>query len=948
MLIQFSYHTAGYIAGALLATGLFLYLINLRGKSNQTWFLAAYFLLYMCLNIGFVLRTAVYDPAFAKPSSYLIGLYTAFSNVALLLFVYHFPTNRHKLESRLAVGLITLTGAASYIYYIVRTAWAPVHYNFETQFFQFQNPEAARPMGLQLLVTFVWVLSVIIRKTIREEKLHRSTQPESSSDWGFVFSYLRLTSRSARALRAFSVAVFLNLCFSATYVLYTARLLSYADFQQILTAATSIQLFLYAVIYLNNSPQPTSFMVKLVGIAIVTVMLVLALVSRITYRYNERLYDAERTGHALLASAAVDSKDFSKLPGEILFMASTSSAQTAPPTVHFSHDRRINAHSLRSSDENSARMLAGPSLQSLHETGRFASGARPRRGYRALQPDTPASFYVVYRFAYRDRFYELGYGYADYRESVHGAAARMSGILAGTSLALLIIFPFFFHSGLVSPLKRLLGAMRLVNAGDYQATITVQVEDEIGFLSRSFNSMVDSIRTKNAQLNDYANDLEAKVADRTEELQQSLAEVRKLKIRQDGDYYLTSLLIEPLARNQVKSDSVSVDFLLKQRKSFQYSKWQAEIGGDICIAKSIELGGKTHTAFLNADAMGKSIQGAGGALVIGAVFESILKRTESSQTMRQMFPERWLKSAYQELAAVFASFRGGMMVTAICGLVDDQTGFTYYLQAEHPDPVLYRQGRARLLTPKHRAGKLGMPLHGGDQFTNTLRLQPGDLLLLGSDGRDDLEIIDRTGQPVIQEDPQAFVRAVEAAEGDLAGIEARLLATGKLLDDLSFIRIEYHPAKKSQPQASTPKHRYEQVRAALRLGRHAEAMRLLESDHNGRGTDLRRLRHLIRACLRAGDVERGLEHALAYAALEPAHAENLITVSKCYEQLGDMRAAIDYAERVHLRRPEHVSNLERLIRLHNTAGEPGRARALASGRTEPNPAARPPWSNQGQ
>ena len=52
------------------------------------------------------------------------------------------------------------------------------------------------------------------------------------------------------------------------------------------------------------------------------------------------------------------------------------------------------------------------------------------------------------------------------------------------------------------------------------------------------------------------------------------------------------------------------------------------------------------TVFLNADAMGKSMQGAGGALVAGAVFNSIIERTMLSPTVQNQYPERWLKNSF--------------------------------------------------------------------------------------------------------------------------------------------------------------------------------------------------------------------------------------------------------------------------------------------------------------
>ena len=52
---------------------------------------------------------------------------------------------------------------------------------------------------------------------------------------------------------------------------------------------------------------------------------------------------------------------------------------------------------------------------------------------------------------------------------------------------------------------------------------------------------------------------------------------------------------------------------IRQYKTFQFKMRDEEIGGDLCILHKISLCGREHAVFLNADAMGKSIQGADGA-----------------------------------------------------------------------------------------------------------------------------------------------------------------------------------------------------------------------------------------------------------------------------------------------------------------------------------------------
>lgn len=63
----------------------------------------------------------------------------------------------------------------------------------------------------------------------------------------------------------------------------------------------------------------------------------------------------------------------------------------------------------------------------------------------------------------------------------------------------------------------------------------------------------------------YTN-LEQKVDERTKELNFALTEVKGLKEQQDGDYFLASLLIEPLTQNLATSSNLNIKFLTEQKK----------------------------------------------------------------------------------------------------------------------------------------------------------------------------------------------------------------------------------------------------------------------------------------------------------------------------------------------------------------------------------------------
>lgn len=173
------------------------------------------------------------------------------------------------------------------------------------------------------------------------------------------------------------------------------------------------------------------------------------------------------------------------------------------------------------------------------------------------------------------------------------------------------------------------------------------------------------------------------------EIEAQIKRINELKTQQDGDYFLTSqLLLAPLAMNDAVPSRIRVEFLTEQKKKFQFKHWQSEIGGDISSSNTVYLRNKKYVAFMNGDAMGKSIQGAGGVL-FGTVFKSFLHRTQNDELSRFMFPEQWLRDCYEELHHVMISFDGRMLVSAVIGLIDEESGYLYIISTQNIHGLLF-------------------------------------------------------------------------------------------------------------------------------------------------------------------------------------------------------------------------------------------------------------------
>lgn len=398
------------------------------------------------------------------------------------------------------------------------------------------------------------------------------------------------------------------------------------------------------------------------------------------------------------------------------------------------------------------------------------------------------------------------------------------------------------------------------------------------------------------------NDLEEKVLKRTEELQHSLTEIQSLKVQQDGDYFLTSLLINPLTSNKIENtlEDFDVQFYSKQKKAFEFRERKLEIGGDINIVDRIQLKGKEFIAFVNGDAMGKSMQGAGGALVLGVIFHSVVTRTNSKRDSMNKGPETWLKECYIELQNVFETFDGSMLISVIMGLIDVKSGCMFYFNAEHPWSVLYRDERASFIETSleiRKIGTMGIPT---DFRIRCFLLEPGDVIFLGSDGRDDL-LIGRNaqGERIINEDETQFLHCVEEGRAELEPTVQSILTKGELTDDLSLIRIAYNPDS------------------------------TFIDDYRSQLND--KITYLTQTAKTALKDKNYQEASLNFSlAVEesPMNTENYYYASYAYKFNRNYQEALNYGERLYLREPNHLNNLLNLADVHRFLGNTTRANFL--------------------
>lgn len=108
--------------------------------------------------------------------------------------------------------------------------------------------------------------------------------------------------------------------------------------------------------------------------------------------------------------------------------------------------------------------------------------------------------------------------YLDYRRSLHRLMLPLVALIVTGGLVVILGFPIILRVMLIQPLNALMAGVTQVNQGNLEVTVTQQFDDELGFLTTSFNRMVHSIKVSRDELQELNSSLDQRILDRTREL----------------------------------------------------------------------------------------------------------------------------------------------------------------------------------------------------------------------------------------------------------------------------------------------------------------------------------------------------------------------------------------------------------------------------------------------
>ncbi|PJZ44474.1 SpoIIE family protein phosphatase [Leptospira brenneri] len=388
-------------------------------------------------------------------------------------------------------------------------------------------------------------------------------------------------------------------------------------------------------------------------------------------------------------------------------------------------------------------------------------------------------------------------------------------------------------------------------------------------------------------------------------------EIQALKSQQDGDYFLTTLLFDPLIGKETDGNAITIKTLLSQYKKFHFRNKEYQLGGDYLSVYNLILQGKRYKAFINGDAMGKSIQGAGGAIVLGAVYNSIVIRSKMDPASSNRSPERWLHDCYLDLQKIFETFDGAMLVSAVLGLLEESTGTLYFINLEHPWIILYRDGKARFIEDEIHYYKLGVMEVPTNRFISVFQMKKGDKIICGSDGKDDI-VISETGRfREINENHNLILECLEESSGNIETLMSNLRSKGKFSDDLSLISLEYNLALLSKPGIH-----WIEAKELIKEKEHSKALDVLLSYNSALDISIKELKYITRLYEKEGVLLKAVEYASLALENFPSDTGWMFHTSVLYKRLYSIYKSQSFlsesqelSERVRLRQPSNIRNM---------------------------------------
>lgn len=373
-----------------------------------------------------------------------------------------------------------------------------------------------------------------------------------------------------------------------------------------------------------------------------------------------------------------------------------------------------------------------------------------------------------------ERIWDELQDFQDSQERIFAAAKRVVIIMILPLLCMLVYGSRKVSKHITNPIRKLTEEVREISRGDLDRKIDLETGDEIEDLASCFNSMTDELKTHIKSL--------AKAAADEERVQTELSVAGKIQ------------------RDMLPVD---VSFLKDRGGTDLHAVMYAarNVGGDFYDFYPL---GDDHLAVTIADVSGKGIPAALFMVMVRTVLRDLVSVMPPGEENIPA-PGR-LSMTSPPVQGVLSEVMGrannlicrdnanSMFATVFLGILDLRSGCLDYVNAGHNPPLLCRKSFFSSYLPKADDTFIGV-MEGISFKQRRLRLEPGDLLLLYTDGV--TEAMNKAEEQFTEQRLKETVANIpkdSGAEDALRVLreEVRLHANGaEQSDDLTMLALRY-------------------------------------------------------------------------------------------------------------------------------------------------------------
>ena len=359
-------------------------------------------------------------------------------------------------------------------------------------------------------------------------------------------------------------------------------------------------------------------------------------------------------------------------------------------------------------------------------------------------------------------------------------------------LCFMLLIGYILARGVTAPVRRLAEAVSKIADGDYSVNSKVRSGDELETLGEEITSLAQKVQTREAQIKDYVQqiegwnrELEAKVTDRTKDLEEKNFNLKTLSEELSHAYSQIDdelKIVGELQKKLLPRPSLDLEGLCI--RSFYFPNGRA--GGDYYDFIQPD---PNHIFCIIADVSG---HGTPAAFIMGitqAISHSLIGHTHSTAQI-----------LYTMSHTLMQAVRPGEFVTMFLGRFDLSTQSLTYSIAGHTPPLLYRKQEDQLMELKVEKG-LPLGIVEDPQYEEvTIFIQPGDRLLLFTDGI--VEAFNQYKVPYGEERLGQLLRSsidispddlLTRIVDDLQDFVHRPLDVEPLEDDVTLVAVDFKP-----------------------------------------------------------------------------------------------------------------------------------------------------------